>query len=334
MPRVEGQTLASLLSDPSTGRLTALPVHRCLEIFVKVCETLAYAHDRGVVHLDLKPANVMVGRYGQVFIMDWGNAFVYDPGPYRAYLETHVQKPQLLTLPSETGIFVLGTPLNMAPEQFSAPRTHSTPAADVFAAGIILYQMLVGTNPFVAKDLAGIRQAIEEIVPPPAHSVNADIPKRLSEICERALEKSSANRYRNCGEMLADLKRFQDTGEAFVKKSYQSGELIFEEGASGEYAFIILSGRVEVAKQHGHERKVLAVLGPNEIVGELALFTGEPRVAEARALEPTVIRIMSKEDVLRELDKLSPWVGKMITSLAHRFVNLNEKLLERGTVPS
>lgn len=74
--------------------------------------------------------------------------------------------------------------------------------------------------------------------------------------------------------------------------------------------------------------KVLAKLGKDEIFGELAIFTKQPRVATVKAIEPTTIRVMDKESVEKELEKLSPWVGNMITGLPKRFIELNERIVE------
>lgn len=330
MQMVEGQTLSSLLSDPVTERPVAIPFSRALDIFMKMGETLAYAHDRGVIHLDLKPDNIMIGRYGEVLIMDWGSAKIYDNRPYEEYLAKFVDKPENLRLGGENENFVLGTPWYMAPEQFKISRSQCTPAVDVFAAGIILYQMLTGTHPFMAPNLESVRTAIDRHVPPPAHEVNPAVPRRFSEINEKALEKSLGDRYGNCHELVDDLKQFRDSFESFESRTYNAGEIIFNEGDAGEYAFIIVSGTVEISKMHEGASRVLAQLGRNEIVGELAIFSKQPRVATARAMGPTTIRIMNKTDVERELDKLSPWVGGMITCLSTRFTGLNEKLLKKN----
>jgi eukaryotic-like serine/threonine-protein kinase len=329
MQLVEGRTLSSLLSDPVTERPTAIPFTRALDIFSKMCETLAYAHDRGVIHLDLKPDNIMVGRYGEVLIMDWGSAKIYDTRPYEEYLNRFTNETERLSPGRENESFVLGTPYYMAPEQFTLRRSQCTPAADVFAAGIILYQMLTGIHPFIASDLTDIRRAVETFDPQPVYEINADIPRRLCQICERTLEKSVVNRYKNCHELVDDIRLCHDSCEAFVGKSYNAGDVIFREGDIGEYAFIIVSGKVEISKIHEAVPKVLATLGKNEIVGELAIFSKQPRSATARAMEPTVIRIMNKVDVDRELDKLSPWVGRMITGLSTRFIGMNERLLRK-----
>jgi CRP-like cAMP-binding protein len=92
---------------------------------------------------------------------------------------------------------------------------------------------------------------------------------------------------------------------------------------------MILEGQIEIIKQVGErESKVIATLGVGEIVGELAIISKLPRTAGARARGPTRIRILSKTDIDQEMEKLSPWVSKMITGLSGRFIELRDRLLE------
>jgi eukaryotic-like serine/threonine-protein kinase len=90
MRYAEGQDLAALMQMPK-GRLdcVTLPLEQAVRILIKLSETLAYAHDHGVLHLDLKPENIMLGRYGEVLIMDWGAARVYDTTKYEADIKLH-----------------------------------------------------------------------------------------------------------------------------------------------------------------------------------------------------------------------------------------------------
>src|SRR5262249_24470863 len=123
MKLVEGQTLAALLAE------RASPAHdltRFLKVFEQVCQTLAYAHSRGVIHRDLKPANVMVGAFGEVQVMDWGLArrlgATAEDGPAGSLVE-----------PSRTGGGrVLGTPAYMAPEQARGEAERLDERCDVF----------------------------------------------------------------------------------------------------------------------------------------------------------------------------------------------------------
>jgi CRP-like cAMP-binding protein len=126
---------------------------------------------------------------------------------------------------------------------------------------------------------------------------------------------------------------YRGVGEGFPTRSCESGEVIFNEGDPGEYAFMIMSGQVEILKQVGGVPKVIATLGAGQVVGELAIIGKHPRTAGARALGPTKVRLLSKGDIERELEKLSPWVSTMITGLSTRFVELRDRLLEAEQHP-
>src|SRR5262249_21989313 len=155
---VKGQTLARLLAarrDPSQER------PRFLKVFEQVCQTLAYAHARGVLHRDLKPSNIMVGNYGEVQVMDWGLAKVLPqggvaegPSPKRergteavSVTRTHRSEgsdtPEGLGLQTHAGS-VLGTPAYMAPEQARGEVDRLDERADVFGLGAILCEILTG----------------------------------------------------------------------------------------------------------------------------------------------------------------------------------------------
>ncbi len=134
MTLVDGQTLTSLIAAQKTQR----DLERLLEILVRVCDAMAFAHSRGIIHRDLKPDNVMVGSFGQVYVMDWGCAHVCDDrrfAPRRADPEGTV----------------IGTVQYMAPEQAWGRIQQIDHRTDVFALGGILYKMLTGRRPIPAR---------------------------------------------------------------------------------------------------------------------------------------------------------------------------------------
>ncbi len=327
MTLVEGDSLAQLLeTDQLFSSGPRLSLARSLDIFTKMAETMAHVHDRGVIHLDIKPENVMVGRYGEVMIMDWGNARLYDPQPYREYLARSGSDDVPLSEDERRNV-VLGTPLYMSPEQTGTPRNLLTPASDIFSAGVVLYEMLTGVRPFQAGEPDVAMEKVRTYDPLPVHELNRDVPARLSQICEKMLAKEPCKRYETFRDVVGELSELRESGQAFSTRTYKGGELIFSEGDPGEYAFTVLSGKVEIVKKDGDRSRVLATLGKGEVVGELAIFTDHPRTAAAKAVEDTTIRVMGADDVKGELEKLRPWVGDMVRALSERFIGLNEKLL-------
>lgn len=323
MKLIDGVLLTSLLE-----KRRKVSLNQFLNIFKKICDALAYVHDRGVLHLDVKPDNILVGKYGEVMLMDWGNAMLYNLDLYYDHFKRNLEDTSLIPLDEEADNLILGTPNYMSPEQTNQQRKYLKPSSDIFSAGIILYEMLTGDQPFVGLDeTADIMEQIRNLKPKPAHKVNRDIPVMLSMICQKMIEKENKNRYQNFREILGDIDEFFNSGQAFLTREFQAGDIIFHEGDKGDYSFTILSGSVEISKKVDGEKKTLAVLGKNEIVGELAIFSKMPRNATVTVLEPTIIRVMDERSVEKELEKLSPWVGKMITALSERFIGLNEKIV-------
>ncbi len=157
MKLVKGRTMASLLHE-RTGPAQDLP--RFLSIFEQVCQTVAYAHARGVIHRDLKPSNVMVGSFGEVQVMDWGLAKVLAQGGIADEAAAQAVQETVVTTvrsgsagsgsESQAGS-VLGTPSYMAPEQARGEVDRIDERADVFGLGAILCEILTGRPPFAGS---------------------------------------------------------------------------------------------------------------------------------------------------------------------------------------
>lgn len=161
---------------------------RALDVFAQVCRAVAYAHGRGVVHSDLKPEHVLLGEQGEVQVADWGLAFVMEDGVAR--IGARVAD---------------GTLRYMAPEQITEDAEALDHRIDIWALGVILYEMLTGTVPFDgASDEDILESVLTDPVEPPSRRVRAVSPA-LEAICMRALSKSRTTRYARVEEMLADL---------------------------------------------------------------------------------------------------------------------------------
>lgn len=316
----KGYTLREELASKTRGQM--------LGIFIKLCETLAYAHDRGVIHLDLNPDNIMLGQYGEVVITDWGNAILYDDRPYMEYLKLIRDAP---APPFDiTSNHLSENSCYLSPEQIAGDNKESlSPSTDIFSMGVILFEMITGRRPFEAENEEELHNKILNDRAPLLKEVQSDLPNMLSLICAKMLEKDPFRRYHSFHDVLIDMDRFQNSGQGFSMMKFNAGDIIINEGEPGSFAFIVLNGSVEVSKFINGERRILARLGRNEIVGELAIFTKEPRTATVTASENgTVIRIMDYESVEQELQKLSPWVQNMITGLSKRFIKLNDFLVQ------
>lgn len=329
MGLANGEDLASMLRmNTVNGDGSPLPLERAVRIIVKLCETLTYAHDRGIIHLDLKPANIMVGHYGEVWIMDWGTARLHEYEKYRESLKQEIDHAELIDYQHEDENLFIGTPKFMSPEQTRKRRDQLNYASDIFSVGIIFYQMLTGVHPFKAGDLDKLMDKICHWDPPQVFEVNPDIPINLSRICAKMMKKDLNERYSSFKAVMQDIDEYQNSAAGFPTRTFEAGEVIFREGDPSEYVCIVVTGCVGISINIDGTHKTVARLGSNEPFGELAALTGKPRTATAAALEKSVVRVMRKEDIDDEIKKLSPWVGGIVQVLTTRFVEINEKLLQ------
>jgi serine/threonine-protein kinase len=182
MEFIEGVELRSMLGE---GR--AVPVSQALSIAAQVAEGLAYAHQHGVVHRDVKPANIMVVASGPVKITDFGIARM------RAAADELTQ----------TGM-MLGSPKYMSPEQVIGKRADQR--SDIFSLGVILYEMLTGGAPFNGENVTALMYQIVNFAPPAPSAVNAAVPELLNFIVAKMLAKPLEERYQGAQELAQDLR--------------------------------------------------------------------------------------------------------------------------------
>ncbi len=211
MKRIQGRTLRQMLDSRPTKRFDRCEVAGLLSIFGKVCQTVAYAHSRGIVHRDIKPENVMVDEYGVVLVLDWGLSKKID--------EREISQGITAT---QTGI-IKGTPAYMSPEQAEG-RTHEIDfRTDVFSLGIILYEILCGHLPFPGKTRTEVLLQIAEHQPPSPRRRRRSASPVLSAICMKALQKAPERRYSTARELSEDLERFSRSQEtsAYRRKFWE-----------------------------------------------------------------------------------------------------------------
>lgn len=227
--------------EPVTDKdLQSWDLTRALRALSRVCETMAFAHSKGVLHRDLKPANIMVGRFGETYVMDWGLAKVQgrdDPAGVKlredfasiSIVKTdrradHGDDPDspLMTMDGD----VIGTPAYMAPEQARGDVEKMGPQSDVYSIGAILYHMLTGRAPYTEP---GERLAPHVVLmkvlagpPPRLHTLSKGIPVELAAICEKAMAYSRKQRYASVLDLAEDLSAYL---EGRVVRAHDTGPI-------------------------------------------------------------------------------------------------------------
>lgn len=320
MKLVQGQSFDAWLRDPARPPGSTERLEDGLEIFLKVCDALAYAHHRGVIHRDIKPENIMVADFGQIYLMDWGLARLTKKRPASGE-RSQMEAPG-----------PVGTPQYMSPEQARGVPHEMNELCDVFGMGALLYEIIAGRPPYNDdRDFNAIieRAKTGQWVPLEMTTKWIGVSQRLVRIVEKALAPRPENRFASIQELQQAVKAFLRGGLHLPRKVFGKGHTIIREGDVGDSAYMILSGTCRVFRTVGGQQETLGTMAAGDVFGEMALLLDEPRAASVEAVEDTVVLVLGK-DLMQEGLGLDGWTGALVNALAQRFKKLEQTVRSSG----
>jgi tetratricopeptide (TPR) repeat protein/predicted Ser/Thr protein kinase len=313
MEYVDGKTLRQAVKEGP------LSMKKVLDIAVQICEGMAAAHEKGVIHRDIKSENIMVTARGQVKIMDFGLA--------------KLRGASRLT---QTGT-TLGTIGYMSPEQASGEEVDQR--SDIFSFGVVLYELLTGRLPFEGENQAAVINAIINEEPRPVARFNNQVSARLEDMVSKALAKEREERYQHIDDLLADLRRerkaleYARTAKYAQAKAAEPGPQAEPAGRLSQDEIGETSGVARGPTAGKSRKRILSVAIPAVVVGAIALilFVLEPFRVEMGPKKEAVARensiaIMYFDNLVdrTDIDRLGEIVTNLlITSLSEsKYINV------------
>ncbi len=331
MKMVEGRTLAELIEEYGERRLEPDRLAELLKVLIKVCEALSFAHSRGVIHRDVKPSNIMVGHFGQVYIMDWGIARLLP-------LSEDTGGDRRVTVSATAEIdpdgSIIGSPAYMAPEQVEGVHEVIDARTDVFALGATLYHVLTGKPPYRGSNYYKLLTRVLTCdFPSPRDVVDeAALPPGLTRIVLRAMAADPDDRYPSPMELQRDIELFMRGAWHLPTRTFEAGTAIISEGDEADCAYILTQGCCLVSKHIGGHKNEVRKLGPGDVFGEMAIFSSQPRTATVEALEDVTVMVVEREALSSGLE-LNSWMGRFVKAMADRFLEVDHELrmIESGS---
>ncbi len=327
MPQVRGKTLFDLLRDPAIPPGSPQRLALALEVFLKVCDAVGYAHSRRVVHRDLKTSNVMVGSFGEVYLMDWGLAKVLRDQSDAIDVPRGPNSPR-----GQNPEGSAGTPSYMAPEQAAYARCRADERTDIFGLGAMLYEIVTGAPPYRGTQAEILDLARRCAYTPPDEGRDFYVPRRLARVISRAMAPSPDDRYKSAEELADQVREFLRRGHHLPIQTFPKGSKVVVEGDPGECVYILTRGECEVSKRVGDQKQVLRTMRAPSIFGEAAILSSAARSATVEATTDVTVVVITHEDIE---ERLAPdtWEGLLVRTLIERFREHDARLTEGAPTP-
>ncbi len=320
MKLVQGINFDAWLRDPAHAVGSTERLQEGLEIFLKVCDAVAYAHHRGVIHRDLKPENIMVAGFGQVYLMDWGLARLTKTRPAsgaRAQMEARG---------------AVGTPTFMAPEQARGNPEEMDERSDIFGLGAILYEIVSGKMPYgpsLNADYVLAQASAGKVVSIHEATLGVGVAKGIRNIVAKAVAVSPGDRYQTVVELQEDVRGFLRGGKHLPRKAFGPGAVIIHEGEVGDAAYMIVSGTCRAFRAVDGGQETLGTMTEGDVFGEMALLLDEPRAASVAAVDRVTVLVLDQATMTAGLG-FDGWTGSLVRALAQRFRAVEKQIRDSG----
>jgi serine/threonine-protein kinase len=233
---VRGRTLAKAIRSYHEQRLIGdtdpLTLPALLSALVAICNTVAYAHSRGVVHRDLKGDNVLLGDFGEVIVLDWGVAKVLGTSDDESHVSVGNSDADAEIDQTLQGD-VVGTPAFMAPEQANGRLELIDARTDIYGLGAILYEILTGQPPFCGANTVEILEKVRRDDPVPPRLLWPEVPPTLEAACLKALAKDQADRYASATALAEEIQVWQEVQRRRAEEEMRRSRERFELAVRG-----------------------------------------------------------------------------------------------------
>jgi tetratricopeptide (TPR) repeat protein/tRNA A-37 threonylcarbamoyl transferase component Bud32 len=292
----------------------SMALRQLLQRFISVCNTIAYAHSRGVIHRDLKPGNIMLGKYGETLVVDWGLARTFERGEHERSSGEETLTPAAGG-EGETRLGqAQGTPAYMSPEQAAGRWDVIGPATDVYSLGATLYALLTGRAPFQGRNPAEVLQQAQRGKMVPPRQVKKEVPPALEAVCLKAMALKPEERYATAQDLGADIEpwladepvsAYREPWRARLRRWVgRRRTLVTSTGVA--LLLLVLGGGAAsfwyqqqldaaAARQQEAERKARDRMYQAQAVLETAWHTADlPRLAEAQAQADQAVEIAAR----------------------------------------